>query len=112
MPSLETAFMDQRTTFITDHRQGLYPVTELCARYGISRKSGYKWLTRFEEHGRRDLADRSRAPPPLSPPDRGRARGPALRDAAEAPGLGGGQAPGLPRAAACPDRLARHQHGQ
>ena len=62
MPWLETAPMDQRTAFIADHRQGLYPVTELCARYGISRKTGYKWLTRFEEHGRSGLADRSRAP--------------------------------------------------
>jgi transposase InsO family protein len=59
---METAPVDQRTQFITDHRQGLYPVTELCARYGISRKTGYKWLDRFEEEGRRGLADRSRAP--------------------------------------------------
>lgn len=62
MPWLETAPMDQRTAFIADHRLALYAVTELCARYGISRKTGYKWLTRFEEHGRRGLADRSRAP--------------------------------------------------
>ena len=54
--------MDQRTAFITDHRQGLYPVTELCARYRISRKTGYKWLGRFDELGRRGLADQSRAP--------------------------------------------------
>jgi transposase InsO family protein len=37
-------------------------VVELCARYGISRKSGYKWLTRFAEGGRAALGDRSRAP--------------------------------------------------
>ena len=49
MPWMETVPMDQRTQFIADHRQGLYPVTELCARYGISRKTGYKWLTRFED---------------------------------------------------------------
>jgi hypothetical protein len=51
MPWLETVPMDQRTKFIADHRQGLYPVTELCARHGISRKTGYKWLARFEEGG-------------------------------------------------------------
>jgi transposase-like protein len=71
MPWLETAPMDERIAFITDHRQGLYPVTELCARYGISRKTGYKWLDRFEVEGRRGLADRSRAPhhcPTVSPP--------------------------------------------
>ena len=48
MPWLETAPMDQRIQFLTDHRRGLYPVTELCARYGISRKTGYKWLDQFE----------------------------------------------------------------
>jgi transposase len=33
---------------------------ELCARYGISRKTGYKWLARFDEGGRASLGDRSR----------------------------------------------------
>ena len=62
MPWMETAPVDQRTAFIADQRQGLYPMTELCAHYGISRKTGYKWLERFEEYGRRGLVDRSRAP--------------------------------------------------
>ena len=35
---------------------------ELCARYGISRANGYKWIDRFAEEGRRGLIDRSRAP--------------------------------------------------
>ena len=54
--------MDQRVCFIADHRRGLYSVTDLCARYGISRKSGYKWLERYAEGGRAALHDRSRAP--------------------------------------------------
>ncbi|MGH7534509.1 MAG: IS481 family transposase [Gemmatimonadales bacterium] len=62
MPWLETSPVDQRERFITDHRCGLYPMTELCARYGISRKSGYNWLERFQEGGRAGLRDRSRAP--------------------------------------------------
>jgi putative transposase len=62
MPWLETAPMDERIAFIADHRRGLYTVTELCARYGISRKTGYKMLGRFAEQGRPGLADRSRAP--------------------------------------------------
>src|SRR5439155_14870718 len=40
----------------------LYTMVELFARYGISRKTGYKWLARFEEAGRQGLPDRSRAP--------------------------------------------------
>jgi homeodomain-containing protein len=38
------------------------PMTELGARYDIGRKTGYKWLERFDEGGRQALGDRSRAP--------------------------------------------------
>lgn len=62
MPWLETAPMDQRERFIADQRRDLYTMAELCARYGISRKSGYKWLERYAEGGRAALQDRSRAP--------------------------------------------------
>jgi transposase InsO family protein len=54
--------MEQRERFIHDHRVALYTMVELCARYGISRKTGYKWLERFEEAGRQGLRERSRAP--------------------------------------------------
>jgi putative transposase len=62
MPWLETSPMEQRERFIEDHAVGLYTMTELCERYGISRKTGYKWLERFAEEGRKGLVDRSRAP--------------------------------------------------
>jgi putative transposase len=62
MPWLETAPMEQRERFITDHRRALYSMTELCARYGISRKTGYKWLERYETEGLGGLEDRSHAP--------------------------------------------------
>jgi putative transposase len=62
MPWLETAPMEQRERFIDDHRLGLYDMTELCARYAVSRKTGYKWLTRYDAGGRPALRDRSRAP--------------------------------------------------
>jgi hypothetical protein len=41
MPWLETDPMDQRLRFIRDDQSDLYDRTELCARYGISRKTGY-----------------------------------------------------------------------
>src|SRR3989454_6803357 len=62
MPWLETSPVEQRERFIRDHRLELYTMAELCARYGISRKTGYKWRARFEDAGRQGLADRSRAP--------------------------------------------------
>ena len=62
MPWLETAPMDQRLQFILDDQSGLYERAELCARYGISRKTGYKWLARYVAGGRGGLHDQSRAP--------------------------------------------------
>jgi transposase len=49
--------MEQRERFIRDHRLELYTMAELCARYGISRKTGYKWLERFEDGGRQGLRE-------------------------------------------------------
>lgn len=62
MPWLETDPMHQRQQFIADHRRALYSMSALCERYGISRKTGYKWLGRFEAEGRAGLSDRSHAP--------------------------------------------------
>ena len=62
MPWLETSSVEQRERFIADERRGLYTRTELCARYGISRKTGYQWLARYHEDGRRGLQVRSHGP--------------------------------------------------
>jgi len=62
MPWMETSPMEQHERFIHDHRVALYTMVELCARYGISRKTGYKWLERFEAGGRQGLQECSRAP--------------------------------------------------
>jgi transposase InsO family protein len=37
-------------------------VAGLCRRFGISRKTGYKWIDRFQEAGRLGLQDRPRRP--------------------------------------------------
>jgi transposase InsO family protein len=62
MPWLEATPMEQRERFIRDAQGGLYTMTELCTRHAISRKTGYKWLERFDAGGRAALGDRSRAP--------------------------------------------------
>ena len=38
------------------------PVSEACRRFGISRKTGYKWLRRYRQEPDQPLADRSRRP--------------------------------------------------
>jgi transposase InsO family protein len=54
--------MDQRMRFVVDHGSDGWTVTELCERYGISRKTGYKWLERYRLEGPAGLSERSRAP--------------------------------------------------
>lgn len=54
--------MKERMRFVTDAERGLYSMTELCDRYGISRRTGYKWLDRYEARGPAGLLERSRAP--------------------------------------------------
>jgi len=54
--------MDERMRFIIEHRSNEWTMTELCERYEISRKTGYKWLERYRLEGPAGLAERSRAP--------------------------------------------------
>ena len=62
MPWSQTTPMHQRTLFIADHLPGTRSVTELCAEYGISRKTAYKWIDRYIRCGPAGLEDRSRRP--------------------------------------------------
>ena len=61
MPWKATYVMDERLRFVAAAREKAEPFAELCRRYGISRKTGYKLLQRYEVEGPKALADRSRA---------------------------------------------------
>jgi putative transposase len=52
----------EKEQFILEHCGGDYGVAELARRFGISRKTAYKWLTRFAQEGAAGLQERSRAP--------------------------------------------------
>jgi len=54
--------MDQRVRFIAEYLKGYFPFNELCLQFSISRKTGYKWVERYELSGSEGLADRSRRP--------------------------------------------------
>ena len=62
MPWSHTSPMDQKTQFIADYLRDRLSVTELCERYGVSRKTGYKWVDRYLTHGPQGLEERSRRP--------------------------------------------------
>ena len=56
----ETRAVDQRVLFVEAVHRGEESVSELCARHGVSRKTGYKWLGRAAAG--ESLEDRSRRP--------------------------------------------------
>jgi len=62
MPWKETGRVFERTRFIEEYLSGCYSMAELSARYGVNRKTMYKWLGRHDEAGLAGLEDRSRAP--------------------------------------------------
>src|SRR5258708_15732858 len=62
MPWQELLPMDQRIHLVTEYQSGRFTMTELAEQYGISRKTGYKWVGRCEGAGYAGLADRQRRP--------------------------------------------------
>ena len=62
MPWKQTSVMNERVQFISDWLEECYTMTELCEHYGISRKTGYKWVARYEQYGVQALEDLSRRP--------------------------------------------------
>jgi transposase InsO family protein len=67
--------MDERLRFIRDCLEQEEAMSRLCEAYGISRKTGYKWLSRYRDHGAAGLEDR-----PRSPLRHGRATAPLIVD--------------------------------
>lgn len=62
MPWKETIVLDERVRFALACQDELGSMSVLCRQFGISRRTGYKWLERYEELGPAGLCDRSRAP--------------------------------------------------
>jgi len=54
--------MLQREEFVRLAQGQDVNVSSLCRRFGIGRKSGYKWMERFAGDGVEGLKDRSRRP--------------------------------------------------
>ena len=62
MPWRVTSPMYERQRFVLDAEHTSAAFAELCRCYGISRKTGYKWLDRYARLGPDSLADRSHRP--------------------------------------------------
>jgi len=62
MPWREVSTMSERCEFVKLALAEGVSMTELCRRFHISPKTGYKWLQRFNADGVEGLVDRSRRP--------------------------------------------------
>jgi putative transposase len=62
MPWKEVRPLDQRMELIEAYESRLFSVVELSERLGISRKTAYKWIHRYETSGVPGLTELSRAP--------------------------------------------------
>ena len=72
MPWEEPSIVDRRIEFVKRVEVGEESMLSLCREFSISAKTGYKWLKRYEEEGRRGLLDQSRLPAGLWCPGRWR----------------------------------------
>jgi transposase len=54
--------MTERAKFVVLHEHGLFSMSQLCQRFGVSRRTGYKWLARYQQGGLDGLKDQSRKP--------------------------------------------------
>ena len=61
MPWARTDWMTERRKFVAAYLQTEASFSELCLDFGISRKTGYKWVRRYEAEGVEALVDRSHA---------------------------------------------------
>ena len=62
MPWKETCSMDEKVKFIGYYLEDEWSFAMLCREFGISRKTGYKYINRYHKFGIDGLNDLSRAP--------------------------------------------------
>ena len=62
MPWQESSPMSERLKFVQACLDRREAIVAICDRFGISEKTGHKYLRRFREAGVDGLADRSHAP--------------------------------------------------
>lgn len=60
MPWKDVKPMDEKLLFIADWKREVSNFSDLCLQYGISRKTGYKWVERYESGGLEALEEQSR----------------------------------------------------
>lgn len=62
MPWRTTTEVLERTRFVLEAERGEWTISQLCRRYGISRTTAYRWISRYKSEGLAGLEERSRRP--------------------------------------------------
>ncbi len=72
MPWKDLTTVSQRFELVRLYLAGGTSMTTLCQRFGVSRKTAYKWVDRYQADGGSALEDQSRRPhtsPTQTPPE-------------------------------------------
>jgi transposase InsO family protein len=59
---METCAVDERMRFVMAVSEREEAFAAMCRQFGVSRRTGYKWVERYREEGVEGLLDHSRAP--------------------------------------------------
>ncbi|MBC2605479.1 helix-turn-helix domain-containing protein [Pelagicoccus albus] len=62
MPWKEVYPMEEKLRFVTLAKTGRFHITDLCQDFGISRKTGHKYIERYDRFGLAGLGEASRRP--------------------------------------------------
>ena len=62
MPFIEQSIMSQRIEFCILASKAESNMSDLCKRFNVTRRTGYKWLARYMEEGLFGLEEKSRRP--------------------------------------------------
>jgi len=54
--------LNERLRFVGLYKSQSFAMNQLCSRFGISRPTGYSWLSRYAQDGAQGLQERSRRP--------------------------------------------------
>src|SRR5450755_120547 len=61
MPWKVSSVMEEKARFVLEYERDEQSMTELCADFGVSRKTGYVWLRRYRAQGLQGLLELDRA---------------------------------------------------
>ena len=112
MPWEEVTIMAQRAVFIELALRERANMRALCREFGITPRTGYKWLKRFRDEGEAGLYDRSRRPKRSPRRSSARTEGAVLKVRSEHPAWGWAQDPMEVGATGHAARaLGEHDHG-